>query len=181
VPRGFNSEQVLNTGFFGELIGSTTALGSRSSFLRMRLQDNRWFTLAPKWRLQLRGQLGATAVKDIAEVPAEYRFFAGGDNSVRGFGLYELSPTDADGLKTGGKYLIVGSVEIERALPRNFAVAAFVDAGNALNSFGDPLEYSAGIGLRFKLPFISVGFDVAQPLSEPGAKPRIHINIAPVF
>ncbi|MGH8314515.1 MAG: BamA/TamA family outer membrane protein, partial [Steroidobacterales bacterium] len=90
-----------------------------------------------------------------------------------------LSPVDADGNKVGGRHLIVASIEIERDLPKRFAIAAFVDAGNAVNKLGDPLEYSAGIGFRLKLPVISLGIDVAQPLSRSDLGPRLHLNITP--
>jgi translocation and assembly module TamA len=58
-------------------------------------------------------------------------------------------------------------------------VAAFYDIGNAFDKFGDPLEYSVGLGFRWRLPAVTLGIDVAQPLSEPGASPRLHINFAP--
>jgi translocation and assembly module TamA len=59
--------------------------------------------------------------------------------------------------------------------------AVFVDAGNAFDNFGDPLEYSAGIGLRYRLPFLSVGLDVAQSISDTSRSPRLHINFTPEF
>jgi translocation and assembly module TamA len=105
---------------------------------------------------------------------------------VRGFAYNSLSPEEnvimRDGTtqlqKTGGRNLMVGSVELARDLPRNFAVATFFDAGNAFNRFGDPLEYSAGVGLRYRLPVVSIGLDIAQPLSRNGS-PRLHLNISP--
>ena len=57
----------------------------------------------------------------------------------------------------------------------------FVDAGNAIDDFGDPLEYSAGVGLRYRLPFLSIGLDVAQSLSESDRNPRVHLNFTPEF
>jgi len=57
----------------------------------------------------------------------------------------------------------------------------FVDAGNAFYKFGDPLEYSAGIGVRYRLPFLSVGVDVAQSISDTSRSPRFHINFTPEF
>ncbi len=83
-------------------------------------------------------------------------------------------------LRTGGKHLAVASVELERDLPRGFAVAVFADGGNAFNRFGDPLQFAAGVGVRYKLPFVSVGLDIAQPLSRNGS-PRLHLNISPVY
>jgi translocation and assembly module TamA len=73
---------------------------------------------------------------------------------------------------------LVGTVELVHDLPRNLAVATFFDIGNAFNRFGDPLAYSAGIGLRYRLPVVSLGMDIAKPLSESGS-PRLHINISP--
>jgi translocation and assembly module TamA len=54
----------------------------------------------------------------------------------------------------------------------------FFDIGNAFNKFGDPLEYSVGVGVRYRLPVITLGLDVAQPLSR-NDSPRIHLNISP--
>ena len=127
----------------------------------------------------MRAEIGTSFVADFSELPGSQRFFAGGDNSVRGFGLNELSPVDANGEKTGGRHLLVGSVEIVRDLPRNFGVAVFFDAGNAMDKLGDPVEYSAGIGIRWRIPVVTVGIDVAQAISEPGLQPRLHLNISP--
>ena len=98
---------------------------------------------------------------------------------MRGYGYEELSPVDADGNHIGGRHLMAGSIELQRDLPRNFVAAVFVDAGNAVNSFGDRLEYSAGVGLRYRLPFLSIGLDVAQSISEPDRGPRLHLNFTP--
>jgi len=180
LPGRTFTEPVIGFGFYAELTGSHHALGSDASYLRLDVQDRKTFDLSPKWRFIARGELGLSWIADFSELPASERFFAGGDNSVRGFGLNELSPLDADGNKTGGRYLVVASAEIERDLPKQFAIAAFVDAGNAVNNLGDPLEYSVGIGVRYRISILSVGIDVAQPLSE-NLGPRLHLNITPIF
>jgi translocation and assembly module TamA len=108
------------------------------------------------------------------------RFFAGGDNSVRGFGLNELSPVNED-KTTGGRYLLVGTVEVERDLPRNFRWATFYDIGNAMNKLNDTMEYSVGVGLRWHVSIASFGIDVAQPLSVSGRSPRLHLHISTLF
>ena len=48
----------------------------------------------------------------------------------------------------------------------------FADAGNAFDNFGDPLMYSVGIGVRLRLPVVSVGIDVAQALTTPAGEHR---------
>lgn len=175
---------------YAELRGSPSTLGSEASFLQLRLQGERIFQLAPKWHLRLRGEIGASWVSDFSELPASQRFFAGGDRSVRGFDLNELSPppeplpgqpTRTLETSVGGRHLLTGTVEFERDLPKNFALATFYDIGNAFNDFGDPLEYSVGLGLRYRVSVASLGIDVAQPLSESGRSPRLHLYISTLF
>ena len=196
VPEGYLGETLFSRGFYADLTGSTHVLGSDSDFLRLHMQGERVFDLLPKWHVLLRGELGASLTRNFENLPGLYRFFAGGDRSVRGFAYNSLSPTKditiTNPLSTaaaplpnvikqvsiGGRQLVFGSTELIRDLPRNFAVATFFDIGNAFDKFGDPLEYSAGVGVRYRLPVVAIGLDVAQPLSRSGS-PRLHINISP--
>jgi len=181
LPPDFLGINATPTGFRIEVLASTSELGSDTNFTRIDVTDDHLFRLTDKWYVYLRGEIGASVVGDFEELPASYRFFAGGDQSVRGYGYKELSPVDEDGNKVGGRHLLTGTVELQRNLPRNLVAAVFVDAGNAFNKFGDPLAYSAGIGLRYRLPFLSIGLDVAQSISDPRLDPRFHINFTPEF
>ncbi|MET0282693.1 MAG: BamA/TamA family outer membrane protein [Steroidobacteraceae bacterium] len=186
VPEGYLGEAQFSRALYAEVIGSPATLGSDESFVRFLVQSERSFDLSYQWHLLLRGEAGASIVNDFSELPGIYRFFAGGDRSVRGFGYRSLSPEElvrnrngsTELKKVGGRHLLVGSVEIVRDLPLNLALATFFDIGNAFNNFHDPLEYAAGVGLRYRLPGIAVGLDVAKPLST-GGNPRIHLNITP--
>ncbi len=192
VPKGYLGEPLFEREFFAELRGSHSSIGSDSDFLQLHVQVERVFNLRPQWHLLLRDEIGATLVSRFSNLPTVMRFFAGGDNSVRGFAYNDLSPTTTvcvkdtttgqctnTAVKVGGKDLITGTVEVIRDLPRNFGIAAFFDYGNAFDSFGTPLEYSVGVGFRIRLPVVTLGVDVAQPISRPGASPRLHINFSP--
>jgi translocation and assembly module TamA len=193
IPQGYLGEALFSRGFFAELRGSHSAFGSNSDFLQLRVQAERVFDFTDRWHLLLRGDIGASLVAEFSELPGSVRFFAGGDRSVRGFGYNDLSPvvvvetpgaTPGDPpirqeIKVGGKHLFTGTVEVVRDLPKNMGLAVFADLGNAFDKFGDPLEYSAGIGIRWRLPVVTLGIDIAQPLSEPGSSPRLHINFSP--
>jgi translocation and assembly module TamA len=181
LPPDFLGTSAVPTGFRAELLASTSQLGSDTDFTRLNVRDERRFRLTDKWQIFMRAELGASLVGEFEELPAKYRFFAGGDQSVRGYGYEELSPVDENGNKVGGRHLLTGTFELQRSLPRNLVAAAFVDAGNAFNTFGDPLEYSVGVGLRYRLPFLSIGIDVAQSISESGRDPRLHFNFTPEF
>jgi len=168
--------------FAAELRGSPETLGSDASFIQLRLQGERIFDLGELWHLHLRSELGISRIAETSDLPASQRFFAGGEGSVRGFALNELSPKDAQGRTIGGRNLVTGTVEIVRDLPRNFGIAAFYDIGNAFDDFSAPdLQYSAGLGARYNIAVATFGVDVAQPLSDPGRSPRFHLYIATQF
>jgi translocation and assembly module TamA len=218
VPKGYLGEPLFERPFYATIKASQSALGSQANFVQVHVEAIRVFPIVPKWHLLMRAEIGTTFVKDFNDLPAVYRFFAGGDNSVRGFAYNELSPLEgpqcqtnnagqvlltANGscqpkpgyyLKTGGKDVLTGTVEVIRELPRNLGVAAFFDYGNAFNSFHKPdcvpgampgtticppfIQYSVGVGLRVRLPVMTLGVDIAQPLST-SAGPRLHINFSP--
>ena len=193
VPKGYLGEPIFQHPFFAEIRGSNAAIGSDSNFLQLHMQAEHVFQIADQWHLLLRDEAGATFVNHFDRLPAIMRFFAGGDNSVRGFAYDELSPVDTLCVKgpvasptngacyqvrDGGKDLITGTFEVIRDLPHNFGVATFFDYGNAFDHFGDGIEYAAGVGFRVRLPVVTLGIDIAEPLSRSGG-PRLHINFSP--
>jgi translocation and assembly module TamA len=210
VPKDYLGEPLFEYPFVAQIRASDSVLGSDSNFIQVHLQLENTFRLGGPWHLLLREEAGASLVSRFSSLPTIYRFFAGGDNSVRGFYYNELSPTDpvcapgpngqflrtdahrfgtsiddhicpaiAGYIKVGGKDLITGTVEVVRELPRNLGLATFVDYGNAFDHFGTKLFYSAGVGIRFRTPVLTLGVDVAQPINSPGAGPRLHINFSP--
>jgi translocation and assembly module TamA len=190
LPPNFLTGWTRDSAYYFELSGSPSTLGSDASYLRFYMRGERiWPISDGPWHVRLRGELGTSWVDDFSELPASQRFFAGGDRSVRGFALDELSPpadpsdnpTSGANQRVGGEHKLVGSVELERDLPRNFRVAVFYDTGNAFNDWSTPLEYSVGVGLRWRLPMLLIGFDVAQALSESDRRPRLHLNITQVL
>ncbi|RYG85091.1 hypothetical protein EON77_06180, partial [bacterium] len=94
VPEGFLGEALFTRGLYVDLIGSQSVLGSRADFLRAHAQFEREFDFSRGWHLLVRGEGGTSLVKDFAQLPGIFRFFAGGDRSVRGFGFNELSPLE---------------------------------------------------------------------------------------
>jgi translocation and assembly module TamA len=189
LPPNFLTGWVRDSAYYFELSGSPSTLGSDASYVRFYTRGEKIWPISGPWYLRLRGEFGTSWVDEFSELPASQRFFAGGDRSVRGFALDELSPpadqstspSTGSNQRVGGEHKIVGSVELERDLPRNFRVAVFYDTGNAFNDWSTPLEYSVGIGLRWRLPMLLIGIDVAQPLSESDRRPRLHLNITQVL
>jgi translocation and assembly module TamA len=117
---------------------------------------------------------GATQVDQITQLPTSYRFYAGGINSVRGYGYKELGPKDKLGNVEGGELLSVFSAEYEQAVLDDWGVAAFVDTGNAFNF--DSINYKTGVGLgvRWYSPVGPLRLDFALPLDESDSSFQIH-------
>ena len=126
-----------------------------------------------------RADLGAILVESIYDVPASMRFFAGGDQSIRGFSYESIAPRDEQGLLIGGRYLSVGSLEYGYLVLKDWRLAGFVDFGTATNDFSEPVSIGSGVGLRWITPIGPLRLDLAFALSEPGKPWMIHFSMGP--
>ncbi|WP_235591510.1 autotransporter assembly complex protein TamA, partial [Pseudoalteromonas sp. H71] len=79
---------------------------SSTNLLRVQLQHAWLRTYLNKHLVFLKANVGAMLVDDINNVPYSLRFYAGGDQSVRGFAYQSISPENEDGELIGGKYLL---------------------------------------------------------------------------
>lgn len=159
--------------------GTHTALGSTTQFMQARASIKAIQDLWDGGRLILRGDVGTTRMEEFNELPPSVRFFAGGDQSVRGYDYNSLGPRDEEDRPIGGEQLLVGSAEIEQRVAEKWSVAAFYDVGNALESWQDALKAGAGVGVRWRSPVGQVRVDLAWPVSEPDPGLKLHINIGP--
>lgn len=163
-----------------DVTGSHRAVISDVDILHVNFLARGLYTLAARHRFLARFQLGGVATNEFDDVPPSLRFFAGGDQSVRGYGYETLSPEDEDGVAVGGRYLMVGSVEYQYEFKQNWRVAAFVDEGNAIDDLPDPLATGVGIGIRWVSPVGPLRLDVARGLDEDfGGGWRIHFSMGP--
>lgn len=166
------------------LQGAQASLLSDASFLQGHLEGKVIRTLGERNRVIGRAELGYTQTDAFRELPPTFRFFAGGDRSVRGFAYQSLGRLDEAGNVIGGESLMVGSLEYELWFPREFwgqklGAALFYDTGSASQSFGGVLARGAGVGVRWRSPIGPIRADLAWALSEEGRPMRFHLNIGP--
>ncbi len=162
-----------------EVRGTAQLLGSDTEFLQTIATARIVRSITADSRLLARVTAGFTAKSEFQELPPSVRFFAGGDDSVRGFGYEDLGPTDASGNVIGGSRLLVASAEYEHRLSGNFHWAAFVDAGNAFEQFDVDPAIGAGIGLKWVSPIGPLRFYLAHPLNKSDRNVRLHIRLGP--
>ncbi len=161
------------------LSGASEALLSDTSFAQAVLRGKYIHPLSENGRLITRASVGATEVTDFEKLPSSLRFFAGGDSSIRGFDYQSLGPLGDDGEVEGGRYLATGSVEYENMFMDKWGAAVFSDFGNAYNTLSDPIEYSVGLGLRWRSPIGLIRFDIAKSLSDSDNGIGFHLVIGP--
>ena len=160
-----------------DIRGGAESLASSTSFLRLHATGAVVRPLTDRARLLLRAEYGAINADEFTKLPPSQRFFAGGDRSVRGYEFEKLGPKDASGATVGGRYLFVGTVELDYLFFGNYGAAVFVDAGNAANESWPDLKRSVGIGFRWRSPVGMVRIDVAHPLDDPEKDYRLHLSI----
>ena len=162
-----------------ELVGAQRSLLSDADLLHLDMQAKGLFTFAGGHRLLGRLQVGGIATNAFEVIPPSLRFYAGGDQSVRGYDYQTLSPRDSNDERVGGRYLLVGSVEYQYPLRERWRLATFVDQGNAFDHLSDPLKTGVGIGLRWVSPVGPLRLDLAHGLESDGAGFRIHFSMGP--
>ncbi|MFJ3483124.1 autotransporter assembly complex family protein [Pseudomonas sp. NPDC090202] len=154
-------------------------LGSDANVLHGTVMLKGLTTLADKHRFLGRLQAGGTATNGYKSIPPSLRFFAGGDQSVRGYDYQSLSPTNSVGDKIGGRYMVAGSAEYQYSFAEKWRVAAFIDQGNSFNSLDFPsLKTGVGLGIRWVSPVGPLRLDLAHGLEDPGGI-RLHFSMGP--
>lgn len=160
-----------------ELRGTAEFLGSDTAFLQTIISARLVRSPSADSRLLARATVGLTTQAEFLELPPSVRFFAGGDESVRGFGYETLGPTDDAGNVIGGRSLLTASIEYERRLRGNFFGAVFVDAGNAFDGSDIDPAVSAGIGFIWRSPVGPLRTYLAHPFNKSDRDVRLHIQL----
>jgi translocation and assembly module TamA len=137
-----------------------------------------WFHPLPSdWHARVRVEAGQVFARQAVGVPDTLLFRAGGDESVRGYAYRSLGPV-VDGVVTSGRSLLTASAEVQHPItPRLPALwgAAFVDAGNAAERFGNlHPKVGVGVGVRYRSPVGPLQLDVAYGVQ--ARQVRLHLS-----
>ena len=131
--------------------------------------------------LAARLALGSIQGAAVEDVPPDWRFYAGGGGSVRGFPFQSIGPRTASNRPAGGDGLLEASLELRLRFGSEWGAVAFVDAG-AVSEEGIPglgdLSVGAGIGLRYHTPIGPVRVDLATPLTASSGDSPVQLYVA---
>jgi len=159
--------------------GAHDQLLSDLTFLQYRVDGKLVFPIAPGSRLLLRGEYARSMLATLDELPTSQRLFAGGDQSVRGYGYDSLGDTDLNGRVIGGTEMVSASVEVDQMFTRRWGAALFVDAGDASASGALAPRFGAGVGLRWLSPIGLLRLDVGFALDQDIGGWHLHFGIGP--
>ncbi len=150
------------------LNASTSVPGTEEEFLQSEFSGKWIYPPTKNNFVILRGNLGTTYADDYSDkFPLSMRFFAGGYNSVRGYSYESLGP---------GKYLKVGSVEVQQRIYEQFFTGIFLDEGNASDNLTQPLERGVGIDFIYRTSVGPLSIYIAQASTEPDKPLSIEFN-----
>jgi outer membrane protein assembly complex protein YaeT len=165
-------------------------LGGKFGFLRFIVEGRRYQRLPAGFLAALRARVGAAdPIGGSGEIPLFERFYAGGINSVRGYGRRRVGPDRSfvHDEPVGGRTLVEGSAEVVHPITEKIGAAVFFDAGQiSLKSYDFPvgdLQYGTGVGARYKSPVGPLRLDLGFPL-EPrrgDARWQIHVSLGQSF
>ena len=167
--------------------GGSEELGSDIDLLRMYSKFTLVTTPATRHRLVGRVELGAVLISpsDRKDLAPSLGFFAGGSQSIRGYGYQslgnEVEVTRRDdsqaSLTIGGDRLLTTSVEYQYYVNDSWRGALFVDAGDAFDEGEFDLNVGAGFGVHYLTAVGAIKIEVANSVTDDDPSWRLHINI----
>jgi translocation and assembly module TamA len=159
-------------------------------FTVLRLTGRTYLDLGVPGRsvLALRASLGIEPTSNIAGIPPDKLFYAGGGGSVRGFVYQSAGPRDAFNNPLGGASVVEGSVEFRQRFGKSFGGVVFVDAGSAYPDTWPNFSLfaprvGAGVGARYYTDFGPIRLDVGFPLNPRSGDPPfgLYVSIGQAF
>ena len=167
------------------------------NYFNLAAEGRYYHPIGNRFVVAQRINLGALDPSDNldANIPFAKRFFAGGANSNRGWGRYEVSPLDDAGLPIGGLSMFDGASEVRFPIAGKLGGLFFLDYSTVspqrwtfdLND----LNYAVGTGLRYQTPIgparVDFGYqlnpiDGLQVNGEPQQRQwRVHFSIGQAF
>lgn len=174
------------------LFAEASIPGADLNYYKVSYNQRTYFPLTQMFTLFLNTEFGIGDGYSGKPLPFFKNFFAGGNNSIRGYDLNSLGPRESiptDLTRTfalGASKRVVANLELLFPMPfmkddRSVRLGAFVDAGTVFDrfkakydengvlverGFSDLMRYSAGISVTWISPMGPLKVSLAKPLNE---------------
>lgn len=167
-----------------QLSGASHSLLSDRSFVRFHTRAMRFWPMPDDSFLDGGILIGLAEIGQVFAagrdgIPSENLFRTGGTSTIRGYDFLSLGVREGRAI-VGGRVLALGSLEYQHPVRRDWYAAAFVDAGDAADTWG---RYEAvagyGVGVRWRSPVGPVSVDLAY--GEAVRDWRLHFSVGYAF
>lgn len=168
------------------LFGEVSIPGGDLNYYKVSYHQKWFYPITEDLTLMLNGEVGYGDGYTGKSLPFFKNFFAGGNNSIRGYDLNSLGPRDDTVVPSGtssttsrlfavgASKRAVGNIELMYPVPfmkddRSLRLSAFLDGGTVFNNFNELnnlVRYSAGIALTWISPMGPLKISVAEPLND---------------
>ncbi|MEK7792807.1 MAG: outer membrane protein assembly factor BamA, partial [Pseudomonadota bacterium] len=161
--------------------------GADLNYYKVSYHQKWFYPISDTFTLMLNGEFGYADGYANNTLPFFKNFFAGGNNSVRGYDLNTLGPRDERRLSLGASKRVVGNIELLFPIPfmredRSIRLSTFLDGGTVFdtfhgtttlpngtvvnNSLANNMRYSAGIAVTWVSPMGPLKVSLAEGLNE---------------
>ncbi len=159
-------------------LGAGVTLDKGEPFYRASLRAQKWWTIGERDVLTLRGQVGKVW-SHTDRLPQDFGYRIGGARSVRGYNYDSIGIQRGDATY-GAPAMAVASVEYIHYINEQWGVSAFIDAGDAAESFRDmKLHLGYGLGAAFVTPAGPFFMDLAW--GQKDRRLRLHFSLGIAF
>ena len=173
IKRGNSLSPAYGYSIVAQITGADQAIFSKTSFLQSRIDTKLLFTLFKNTRIILRGTIGYTSIDTLDSLPLSLQFFAGGAESIRGYGYNSIGP---------GRDILIASAEIQERIYKQFYLVGFFDMGNVNNSiFHDPFNEGVGPGIAWISPIGMFELTIGNAITQPNKPWVIQFSMGPVI
>jgi len=160
------------SGEVASVLFEEAGLGGDFEFYKITTEVKKYQTIPWQTVLAARAKMAfATPIGANENLPLFDRLYAGGAESVRGYGRRRLGPRDSDNNPIGGESAVEGSLELRHTLWGPIGGAVFLDAGQvSLNRWDPPvgdLKYGSGFAITYATPVGPLRFDLGFPFERP--------------
>ncbi|MFK5882004.1 MAG: BamA/TamA family outer membrane protein [Sulfurospirillum sp.] len=171
-------------GYFikAEVMGSLKSFFSNASYYKYSLEGGYIIPVLP-YIIALRVNFGSLHTMS-GDLPASYRFYAGGMNSNRAYAYRKLGPKNPSGDPLGLNSVLEITAEYRFPIYGDFRGVLFSD--NSYIGQSDMPDFTKGyntlgFGLRYKTPIGPIAFDLGFDTANPSKQYAFHFRIGELF
>ncbi len=167
----------------GYMIKVAGAIGFNLSkwgvFSKLDIKAQYWYPMSPSDTLILKGAIGGVVHTKSGDVPIDFGYRLGGNQSIRGFGFQQIAETK-DNRLVGADFMWFGSVEYQHYFNEKYGMSLFADVGDAKHRIQSMKPHlGVGAGFLYKTPIGAIDVSLAWGIGNKW--PKLHFSLGVNF